>query len=158
MVLVYVAMYIMSFLACIWTTVFAYISYKYERDLEYIHPGPLSTKKIKDRDCPQYVKDVVYRDIYPQFVQPLISRKLIQFISSNNALTETSPFIIYLELCKVQQLTPEEYDLFISLCMEVLTRRRSCYTHSQIRKRVQDVCAVYIWDTQLVDDLCIDSF
>ena len=135
MSVLYVTMFILSCFACVWSTVFAYISYKCERDKEYM----------------TFVRSLVFRDLLPQFVQPLLSRKLIRSVSTTRRGADagdescTAYVILYLQLCKTQILTLDEYNLFVSLCMEVLTRRRSCYTQRQIRRKVEDVCATYIW-------------
>lgn len=152
MVLVFVALFLLSLTVCLWSTIFAFLEYRHEREQEF----------------DAFLVTVV-EEMSLVFLEPIVldhAEKFIQQLSRD--ITDAGPagpdtgnctarnFFLRLQLVRI--LSGEEFDSFVSLCLERAQRQKTCFTRRQIRLKLLHLCSLYVWKSTDLDDLFSEYF
>ena len=87
------------------------------------------------------ILEVLYVDVFPHKVLPILKQKLCSWPTPNMSLQEA-----YASLRLTLELTPDEFSAFVSESMDMLVFETIWWVpHSYIQQSVQDLAFQYMW-------------
>lgn len=128
-----IALFVLGLVGSLWTTLYALFDYRAERLTEF----------------DDLLHEVLFAEVFPQFCAPILIGRVRQW----DAPPGNGGREVYVALRLLLLLSAQEFEIFVSLCIESLCRRRLWLTRKYITRRVRDIAPQYPWHTPLLRHL-----